>query len=260
MPTTGSVSAAKRQEPRERIVRAAARLLDEGGREAVTTRAVVAAAGVQAPTIYRLFGDKRGLIDAVAERQIGEYVGDRAVTSGDDLDGDAVEILREAWRVHVQFGLDHPALYSMMNGDPRPGTRWPAAELGVSILRTRVRRIATDGRLKVSEQRAMNLVIASARGAVLTLIGMPEDQRDLGMLDDVLDGLTATITTDSRAQRSFKIPVAANALRAALQSASADLSPGERAILDELLIRLAQHPDGLPSTPAEGRPRRSRRA
>jgi hypothetical protein len=34
-------------------VQAAARLLAEGGREAVSTRAVAAAAGVQAPTIYR---------------------------------------------------------------------------------------------------------------------------------------------------------------------------------------------------------------
>jgi AcrR family transcriptional regulator len=36
------------------------------GRRAVTTRAVAAGAGVQAPTIYRLFGDKDGLLDALA--------------------------------------------------------------------------------------------------------------------------------------------------------------------------------------------------
>ena len=45
----------------------AARLLREQGAAAVTTRAVAMAAGVQAPTIYRLFGDKDGLLDAVAE-------------------------------------------------------------------------------------------------------------------------------------------------------------------------------------------------
>ncbi|NED93539.1 helix-turn-helix transcriptional regulator, partial [Streptomyces sp. SID11233] len=43
---------------RERIVAAATELLEESGREAVTTRAVAARAGVQAPAIYRLFGDK----------------------------------------------------------------------------------------------------------------------------------------------------------------------------------------------------------
>ena len=54
--------------PRERILAATAKLLAEGGREAASTRAVGAAAGVQAPTIYRLFGDKQGLLDAVAAR------------------------------------------------------------------------------------------------------------------------------------------------------------------------------------------------
>src|SRR4051794_36006940 len=52
--------------PRDRILQAAARLLAEGGREAVSTRAVSRAAGVQAPTIYRQFGDMQGLLDAVA--------------------------------------------------------------------------------------------------------------------------------------------------------------------------------------------------
>ena len=52
---------------RDRILAEAVDLLARGGREALTTRAVAAAAGVQAPTISRLFGDKQGLVDAVAE-------------------------------------------------------------------------------------------------------------------------------------------------------------------------------------------------
>ena len=100
----------------------------------------------------------------------------------------------------------------------------------------------TTRRLKVGEQRAINLIVASARGAVLTLIGMPEEQRDLGMLDDILEAIITTITTDQRTQHSFETALAANALRAALQNAPADLSPGETALLDELLIRLADHP------------------
>jgi len=46
-----------RGETRSTLVRVAARLLRERGAAAVTTRAVAEAAGVQAPTIYRLFGD-----------------------------------------------------------------------------------------------------------------------------------------------------------------------------------------------------------
>ena len=38
-------------DPHDRILQAAARLLAEGGREAVSTRSISSAAGVQAPTI-----------------------------------------------------------------------------------------------------------------------------------------------------------------------------------------------------------------
>jgi AcrR family transcriptional regulator len=226
-------------EPRERIVRVAARLLADGGKAAVTTRAVEAAASVQAPTIYRLFGDKHGLMEAVAEHQINQYVNEKSANAAADLDRDPVDVLRDAWRMNVQFGLDNPALFSLINGDPRPEVRWSAAEVGMSILRDRVRRIARAGRLKVGEERAINLIIASARGAVFTLVGMPEQSRDLGMLDDILDGLISTMTTEPGTAGSFETPLAANALRAALREGDAALSPGEQALLDELLVRLA---------------------
>ena len=62
-PATG----AGRRGTRANLVEVAAQLLREQGPTGVTTRAVAQAAGVQAPTIYRLFGDKDGLLDAVAE-------------------------------------------------------------------------------------------------------------------------------------------------------------------------------------------------
>ena len=59
---------------RKRIIQAAARLLAKGGREAASTRAVSAAAGVQAPTIYRQFGDMRSLLEAVAQTTLTGYI------------------------------------------------------------------------------------------------------------------------------------------------------------------------------------------
>ncbi|MDQ2795770.1 MAG: TetR/AcrR family transcriptional regulator, partial [Actinomycetota bacterium] len=47
------------------MIDVAARLLQEEGPAAVTTRGVALAAGVQAPAVYRLFGDKDGLLEAV---------------------------------------------------------------------------------------------------------------------------------------------------------------------------------------------------
>src|SRR5213082_3591627 len=86
---------------RERIMRAAAGLLAQGGREAVTTRAVSAAAGVQAPTLYRQFGDMRGLLNAVARETLAAYVRDKAAQEPGD---DPVEDLRRGWDLHVAFG------------------------------------------------------------------------------------------------------------------------------------------------------------
>ena len=76
---------------RDRIVRVAGDLLAAGGQAAVTTRAVGAAAEVQAPTIYRLFGDKRGLLEAVAEQQVRAFIEAKAASAADDLDRDPVE-------------------------------------------------------------------------------------------------------------------------------------------------------------------------
>jgi AcrR family transcriptional regulator len=229
---------------RARIVLAAARLLRDGGREAVTTRAVESAAGVQAPTIYRLFGDKHGLIEAVAEHEITAWVADKAVTAGTDPERDPVEVLRDGWRANVEFGIDNPALFSLMHGDPDPARRWAAQELGESILRQRVRRVAAAGRLALGEDRAILLITASASGAVLTLLTTTPERRDLGMLDDLLDGLINTITTDAIVPRSSTTAAAANALRAAISETPPDLTPGEAALLDELLARLAASPKG----------------
>src|SRR3954471_24703819 len=98
--------------PKERILDAAARLLAEGGQTAVSTRAVAAAAEVQAPTIYRLFGDKSGLLDAVAERGYQTYLESKVQPRADV---DPVEQLRQGWDLHLEFALANPALYVLMN-------------------------------------------------------------------------------------------------------------------------------------------------
>src|SRR6185503_2018158 len=93
----------------ERILRAAADLLQTGGIEAVSTRAVAAAAGVQPPTIYRQFGDKDGLLDAVASFILEQYIEKKRLLMG--IADDPVFALRGLWDLHVEFGLNQPACY-----------------------------------------------------------------------------------------------------------------------------------------------------
>ncbi|MFD4953786.1 MULTISPECIES: TetR/AcrR family transcriptional regulator [unclassified Streptomyces] len=56
-----------------RILDACADLLDEVGYDALTTRAVAARAGVPIGSVYRFFGNKRAMADALAQRNLDRY-------------------------------------------------------------------------------------------------------------------------------------------------------------------------------------------
>src|SRR5215213_8793338 len=125
---------AARQDVRSSIVDAASRLLRDEGAQAVTTRAVAQAAGVQAPTIYRLFGDKDGLIDAVADHVMATYVSEKATAVAAEADADPISALRDGWRQHLDFGLANPTLFVILADPFRPSA---AAERGHAVLRER---------------------------------------------------------------------------------------------------------------------------
>ncbi|KPI18207.1 transcriptional regulator, TetR family [Actinobacteria bacterium OK074] len=56
-----------------RILDACADLLDEVGYDALSTRAVALRAGVPIGSVYRFFGNKRAMADALAERNLERY-------------------------------------------------------------------------------------------------------------------------------------------------------------------------------------------
>jgi AcrR family transcriptional regulator len=56
-----------------RILDSCAQLLDEGGYEQLSTRDVAVRAGVPIGSVYRFFGNKRALVDALAERNLERY-------------------------------------------------------------------------------------------------------------------------------------------------------------------------------------------
>lgn len=225
-------------DPRTRIVDAAAELLAREGRDAVTTRAVAAAAKVQAPTIYRLFGDKRGLLDAVAERGYAAFLAEKRVR---EPGPDPVEDLRTGWDLHAAFGLANPDLYALMYADPRPGAAPAASAQAERMLAEHVGRVAAAGRLRVSERRAIDLLRACGRGAVLTMLATPPEERDPQLLVDAREAVIAAITTDAPAVADGGTAAAATALRAALGGTRA-LSEAERRLMAEWLERLADEP------------------
>src|SRR6201994_4316529 len=121
---------------RTHLVEVASKLLADGGPDAVTTRSVALAAGVQAPTIYRLFGDKNGLLQAVAEHGFTSYVAQKHSARG----ADPVENLRSGWELHIGFGLANPELFRLMRAVLRTPGGQAMTAAGAGVLRARVRR------------------------------------------------------------------------------------------------------------------------
>ncbi|MEU1396404.1 TetR/AcrR family transcriptional regulator [Micromonospora zamorensis] len=230
---------ASRDDVRSGIVAAATQLLRAKGANAVTTRAVAQAAGVQAPTIYRLFGDKDGLIDAVAEHVMATYVSGKSVAA-DVAAGDPVADLRAGWHTHVYFGLANPELYALIatRGSGAPS---PATVAGLDVLRRRVRRLAAAGLLRVDEQRALLMIHSAGNGTILTLLGVPPEQRDPGLSEAMLDAVLTSILATTPATPD----TATNAVAVTFATVLPDL-PGltdaERALMAEWLHRSLTRP------------------
>jgi len=223
-----------REETRRRVVAAAADLLARYGRDAVTTRSVADAAGVQAPAIYRLFGDKDGLLEAVALDGFARFM---AAKHADPDPADPIEALRAGWDLAVEFGVANPALYALMYGEPTKAVS-AAAQAGLDALAQRVHGLAGAGWLRLDEDVAVQVIHATARGAVLTWLAVPEASRKPALLTALREAMIAAVTYREPAVPERGPAPAARALRAALPDQTT-LTDGERQLLTEWLDRLA---------------------
>ena len=230
-------SSGSRADTRTKIVEVAARLLQEDGPLAVTTRGVADAAGVQPPTIYRLFGDKDGLLEAVAEHVLDTYVSAKAemMNVASEAHVDPIDELRSGWEMQIEFGVANPAVFRLLS-EPDRVLRSPAAQAGRRILQSRIHRVATTGRLRVSEQHAVELIQAAGTGAIQILLSTPPDHRDPELAPGMFEAVLGQILTDApdRAQgSSIATAVAFRAMAPQLGM----LSKAERLLLAEWLDR-----------------------
>ena len=222
---------------RTRIVDVAAGLLREQGPAAVTTRGVAEAAGVQPPAIYRLFGDKDGLLDAVAEHVMATYVAGKSaeVEAASAGDVDPVADLRAGWDRQIDFGVTNPTLFRLLS-DPDRVRPSPAAQTGRAVLEARVHRVAAAGRLRVSEHRAVSVFQAAGIGAIHVLLATPAGQRDAGLADAMFEAVLRQVLTDVPEPAAAGPMAAAVAFRAVAPQLDV-LTPGEQHLLGELLDR-----------------------
>jgi AcrR family transcriptional regulator len=110
----------RRRHPRGRgarrrgeLVDAATRLLaDLGDAERLSLRAVAAATGISAPSIYRHFPDKPALLRAVVEERFQEF--DRLLDRAEGAGADPFDALRRRCRAYVRYAKDNPGHYRIL--------------------------------------------------------------------------------------------------------------------------------------------------
>ena len=179
----------------ERLVRAAASLLDEGGQGSVTLRAVAELVGVSHNAPYRHFKDRNALLAAVAEqdfRQMSQaFRGEQA--------GAADEALRASMMKLVAYAREHPARYRLLFSDPdlaSAGGNVEAAALDAfQAFGALVQRCQEQGGLpQVGTVRLTGLIYATLHGAIdIELGGRAKEQKGLGNIEATVELLLALL-------------------------------------------------------------------
>ncbi|HZD75535.1 MAG TPA: TetR/AcrR family transcriptional regulator [Acidobacteriaceae bacterium] len=108
----------------ERIARAARRLLDKEGVEAVTMRRVAAAVDITAMAVYRHYADRKALLNALADEGFRELAAQLIAerTAGTDTRSFEARLTR-VLDVNLSFSLENPRLFELMFLVPREGAR-----------------------------------------------------------------------------------------------------------------------------------------
>jgi AcrR family transcriptional regulator len=182
---------------RRALLDAAAELLDTGGLEAVTLRAVGARAGVTRGAPYRHFPDKASLLIAIGTQawdQLGERT--QALQAAPDLA--PADRLRGGLTALLDIGRSQPHLYKLMFSNP-PGD--PAA-LARAARRSQTAFLAIVADL-VGEQDARRygaLLIGSANGiAGMEVSSQLADEKWGGVsAEELIDTLVHLIAGENR--------------------------------------------------------------
>jgi AcrR family transcriptional regulator len=224
---------------RDRLMLAATQLLDEAAGGPVSTRQITERAGVRAPTLYHHFGNKQALLDAVVSHGFKEFLRQRRSKAGR---GDALDDIRAGWDNHVAFGLEFPSAYAHIYGQVKPGVRCGVTEDVRAHLLEALQPAAQQGRLRTSAAEAATRILAACSGVTLTLIQQPPGERDLGLSERMRESVITSIAEISDGTHAANPPTQHDALRslsAALDEDDGRLTTGERALMRELVERLA---------------------
>jgi AcrR family transcriptional regulator len=175
--------------PAERIRDAALGLLRAGGPAALTTRAVCEHAGVTAPTLYHHYGDKDGLLRALARAELLAFFARKQRMKPSD---DALQDVKRGWDDWVQFAIDQPHLVGALQSGGS-ATVAPLREAAEAIAAERLARLAVLKPLAVDPATGARVLVAGANAVVqLLLDGLTvAEVRSLSAL--LRDGLVSSL-------------------------------------------------------------------
>lgn len=155
---------AEKVKTEDALLRVAESLLEQGGPDAVTTRAVCDAANVGAPTLYHHYGDKNGLLDALVAKGVEAFLmRKQAVPDTADARADLIS----GWEGFIQFALERPQLFRLMV--QRVGDNPQILDAAMATTDARLIRLADEKRLKTDVAFARQSLLALALG--VTAIG-----------------------------------------------------------------------------------------
>ncbi|MFE6064315.1 TetR/AcrR family transcriptional regulator [Streptomyces sp. NPDC056431] len=223
---------------RARILEATEELLATKDAPAISTRAICDLAKVGMPEIYRQFGDKQGLLTAVADIGFERFLAEKRKNP---LTDDPVADLRTAWDSHVAFALRNPHLYRLMftpTGDAKPG----AVKEAQAILLKAVERCRDAGRLRTTPELAGRSILSANVGVCMMALSFPDLFGDSDTSPAVRDAVIGKVTGDER--EDSRIGTATVLAQALVGTLTGTATP-DGAALDRLADALL--PPGPPS-------------
>ena len=208
----------------------------------IAIRSVCDAVGVTQPVLYRLFGDKQGLLDALADRGMERYAAHKSEQQATD---DPVADLRAGWDDHMRFARDNPALYQLMFG-PAASADARAVRAVFDLLVEVLTRCAAVGALRTEPQIAARSILSANVGSALNRIAEPALFDDDDRLSHRLRAAIFCEFLPGEVETAAEAPIgeAALRLRSQLQTRQSDvLETAELRLLDRWLVRLVQSGD-----------------
>ncbi|MFJ3473446.1 TetR/AcrR family transcriptional regulator [Microbacterium maritypicum] len=219
------------------VLEQAARLLAQSPTGDISTRAVCEAAGVTQPVLYRMFGDKNGLLVAVVDHVWDQFLSAKRAAERSE---DPLEDLFSGWDGHVAFAMQHPHAYRLLFANML-STNAAAADEAMAILVENLDRLAAQGRLRIEPTVAAKLVMAANSGVALAMLRTGA-QANTSLSQLMRESLYRSLLTDGgeRMPDRDAAAIAATTLTARLGDGDDRFTPSETALFVDWLNRFRE--------------------